>query len=183
MRVSIHDSKIDEAQAIFDLRSDTRLAGMQYRPSIFETPLSLFAILSPGPQIPANGWMCSTILFDGEFAGHITQIYHTSAHDESTALIGWNVIPELWGKSIAPDAVGLLLQDRFSKNDNIEFCAFCFESNARCVRVLEKLGFENEQPRWSERFKNFCRTYGRHKLLKYRLGCSQWAGAKQQIIG
>lgn len=169
MEVSIRDSVPGDAHAIFDLRCDSRLAGTQYPPSFFESPTTLFTLTQPGPSIPDNGWMCSTILVNNLFAGHITQAYRTTKKERQTATLGWNIVPDLWGNGIAPNAVNQLVRERFEQNSEIQFVAFCFESNVRCLRVIEKLGFESITTRWSERTIHFIRSLGKHKLLKFGL--------------
>jgi len=179
MDISIRESHPDDAQAIFDLRSDPRLFEMQYRPLSIESPLSLFAATKPGPAIPDNGMMSSTILVGGLFAGHILRIYRTKRKEQYVTL-GWNIIPTLWGRGVAPAAVGLLLKNLFEQNEEIQVLAFCFATNSRSIRVIEKLGFEPAKPNWVERLRNFVRTRGKHKLLKFRLGYKGWNASKKQ---
>ena len=131
-------------------------------------------MLTHGPGIPENGWKCSTILVDGDFAGHITQVYSSPPTQVVMVTLGWNIVPELWGHGIVPNAVSQLLEDRFTELEAIEFQAFCFNSNTRCVRVLQKLGFEKQEPRWMEHARNFVQTFGRHRLLKYGLTYNNW---------
>lgn len=183
MDVSIRDSTPEDAAAIFDLRCDPRLSGSQYAPFVFESPMTLFDTIAPGSDIPRNGLMCSTIIVDDTFAGHIFHRYRTTSGNIQLSTLGWNVIPELWGNGVAPTAVRQLINERFKSNENIVFSTFCFPSNKRCIRVLEKLNFDECQTLWRERAGNYIMTLGRKKLLKFTLTFGDWRSATPPIDG
>jgi len=84
------------------------------------------------------------------------------------------VTPELWGNGVAPSAVGQLIEDRFNMKNDLVFSAFCFDSNNRCLRVLEKLRFEECETSWTERPGNYIMTMGRHKVLNFDVTYDRW---------
>lgn len=174
MEVTIRDMTPADAKLIMDLRRDPRLRTMQYMPSAHETPEALLAVVQPGLEIPRAGWKCSTILVDGNFAGHITEIYSLRGQGTSSVLLGWNLLPELWGKGVMPQALELLLEIRCAAKPDIEFIACCFASNSRCVRVIEKLGFRGEPLTLIERLSHFTQTWGRQRVVKFRLTHATW---------
>jgi RimJ/RimL family protein N-acetyltransferase len=173
-KTAIRESTIADAERIFYLRLDPRLRPMQYRPSLYETPLSLFGDNQPGVENPKNGSKCATILVDGEFAGHIIQLYQTPPNKPTLVTLGWNLIPELWGKGIMVQALNLFFESRFAADPKLEFIAHCFASNQRSLRVIEKLGFRAEALSQTEWLEHFLKTWGRQRVTKHRLCYNLW---------
>jgi len=180
LQVTIREYIPADAEKVFALRKDPRLRGMQYAPSILESPASQTALFQPGPDIPRNGWMCSCILVDGNFAGHISQIYSTFGVSDTTVLLGWNIVPELWGRKIMVRALELLFSARFESHPRLVFIACCFASNNRCLRVIEKLGFRADRLTVLERLSHFRMTWGRERVVKYRLDFDLWQNRNPQ---
>jgi RimJ/RimL family protein N-acetyltransferase len=173
MEIEIRDAIPSDAEEIFSLRNDERLIGMQYRPSPLETPNSLFAVCTPGEELRPGWWKCTTILYHDQFAGHITQIV-AARRDKGLQLnLGWNLKPELWGRGLMAIALQRLIAERLEKSPDLLFAAFCFASNHRTIRVIEKTGFVPCRPTILERFSNFLKTNGRERLLKYQLNAKQ----------
>lgn len=181
LHTTIRDSILDDALQIFDLRCDPRLTSMQYPPSLCETPTTLFTVIQPGLDIPANGWKSSTILFNGNFAGHIIQAFNTGADGVTRILLGWNLVPELWGMGIMVRALRLLFEQRFAVKREINFVACCFSSNHRCIRVISKLGFQPDNLTLWERASHFTRTWGRERVVKYCLTYDQWSRCQRPV--
>lgn len=174
LQITIREYIPADAEKIFALRRDPRLRGMQYAPSIRECPESQTALFQSGPDIPRNGWKCSCILVDGNFAGHISQGYSTSYVGDTTVLLGWNIVPELWGRKIMVRALELLISESFESQPRLVFVACCFASNNRCLRVIEKLGFRVDQLTAMERLSHFMMTWGRERVVKHRLDFDLW---------
>ena len=169
MEVTLRESIPEDAKPIFALRCDSRLQSMQYGPSIFETPHTLIALSHQGNEIPTTGLKSTTILVDGDFAGHIMQIHKMSFRKRLTIELGWNLVPHLWGKGIMVIALQKLLDERFRTSSRIEFVACCFASNQRSIRVIEKLGFQPDKLTIAEHIFHFTKTWGRQRIKKYRL--------------
>lgn len=176
--ISIRLAEREDAQLIFGLRSDCRLKGMQYRPTLWESPELYVEVSRKCSELPEPCFRCWTVLIDGNFGGHISETLQKNAEGYAIVSLGWNIVPERWGQGIAPQAIRMVLSRGFAHHKSIEFVAFCFQSNSRCRRVLEKLGFQEEAPTISEKLKNWMRTFGRQRLLKSRLTREKWA-AKQ----
>lgn len=175
MEVSIRDALPKDADDIFGLRCDPRLRSMQYAPSPLETPQSVFAVCQPGSEIPEVGFKCSVIMVDGDFAGHIFEEYRRGNASVGThATLGWNVVPELWGNGIAANALKQLFEIRFETQQQITFVACCFQSNTRCRRVIEKLGFQDSKLGLREFVSHFIKTRGQQRILKHRLSYEMW---------
>ncbi len=173
-RVTIRDTTRDEVVYIFNLRCDPRLRGMQYAPSMLETPETYFAVMQPGPEIPTVGFKCSTILVDGDFAGHISEACSTSKIGTPVIQLGWNLVPELWGKGIMVQALEELFHKRFAAPQDIEFVACAFSKNQRSIRVIEKLGFTYAKLTISEWLYHLYHTRGTKRVLKYCLNFGLW---------
>ncbi len=174
LQISLRDSILEDAVPIFELRCDPCLASMQYPPSYLETPATLLAAVQPGPEIPTSGYKCSTILVEEKFAGHISRMYRTREDGVTDAFLGWNLIPELWGKGIMVRSLGLLFDSQYESKKQLEFVACCFASNHRCIRVIQKLGFQPARLTVSERLSHFIRTWGKQTIQKYRLTHHMW---------
>ncbi|QEG22292.1 GNAT family N-acetyltransferase [Mariniblastus fucicola] len=174
MNISIRPSQQEEAGLIYQLRSDTRLRDMQYQPSWREYPELYVEVSLAFADQSEPAFRCWTVLIDGEFGGHISETLNQSTPDGVTISLGWNIVPEEWGKGIAPYAVRIFLNQKFECEKPVQFVAMCFESNSRCRRVLDKLGFVAESPTLRERLNNWLRTFGRHRLTKYRLTHEEW---------
>lgn len=175
LHTTIRDSIRADARQIFDLRRDPRLKSMQYAPSCLETPDTLVLLALPGSKIPEAGLKCSTILVDGDFAGHINQLCTSGVNGATQILLGWNLIPELWGLGVMVRALDLLFERRFETKREIEFVACCFASNHRCIRVIEKLGFQSDSLTFWERVSHFIKTRGHERVVKYRLTYDLWS--------
>lgn len=177
-KITIRDAIAEDAKLIFDLRRDPRLRGMQYplTPVEHEDPASLRAE-SLRPELPENGWKCTTILADREFAGYIIESFTTSDAFQGNAIIdvGWDLVPKLWGKGFMVDALGQLFDSRFELLPNVHYIARCFASNHRCLRVIQKLGFKVEQVTLGERMCHFLTLWSfREELVKHRLTRDLW---------
>jgi RimJ/RimL family protein N-acetyltransferase len=120
---------------------------------------------------------------DGNFAGHISQVYSTLGLSDTTVLLGWNIVPELWGRKIMVRALELLFSARFESQLRLVFIACCFASNNRCLRVIEKLGFKVDRLTVLERLSHFRMTWGRERVVKYRLDFALWQNRNPQNYG
>lgn len=174
LQPTLRDATLADAQQILDLRRDPRLRGMQYEPLGNETARGLFSLLHPGPAIPNDGWKIATILVNDRFAGHITQAYSTRWNGLTTLLLGWDLIPELWGRGIMLRALQPLIDQRCDANPDLQLVACCFASNRRCLRVIEKLGFHHSRLWLSERISHFTRTWGTQRVVKHCLAAEAW---------
>ncbi|MFN7842597.1 MAG: GNAT family N-acetyltransferase [Pirellula sp.] len=174
LQVSIRDLLKDDANLAFNLRCDPRLRGMQYAPSMLETPETYFAVMQPGTDIPTVGFKCSTVLVDSIFAGHISEACSTSKFGTPVIQLGWNLVPELWGKGIMVQALDELFGKRFAARQDIEFVACAFSKNQRSIRVIEKLGFTYAKLTISEWLYHVYHTRGTKRVLKYCLSYDLW---------
>ena len=173
MVVELRDTTAEDARLIHDLRCDPRLRGMQYAPSWFERPDTIYKLLYQEPALPYNGLLSSTIIADGTFVGDILEFYRTT-RKKRTVTLSWNIVPEQWGKGIAPAALKLLLDERFSIDSKLRFRACCFSSNSRCIRVMQKLHFKPGNLTMYERILHFCCSMGKHRVLCFGLTFNEW---------
>lgn len=173
-RMNIRDTTRDDLVFIFNLRCDPRLRGMQYAPSVLETPESYFAVMQPGHEIPRCGFKCSTIMVDDVFAGHISEACSTSKTGTPVIQLGWNLKPELWGNGIMVQAIERLFETRFSKRQDINFTACVFSTNYRSIRVIEKLGFAPAKLLFLEWLQHLYLTRGKKRVLKYYFNFDLW---------
>ena len=174
LQVAVRDLHEDDAKLAFKLRCDPRLRGMQYAPSRLETPETCFAVLQPGPEIPRLGFKSNAVLVDGVFAGNISETCSTSKMGTPVIQLGWNLVPELWGKGIMVQALDELFRQRFAARQDIKFVACAFSKNHRSIRVIEKLGFAPAKLAFAEWLHHIYLTRGTKRVLKYCLSFSLW---------
>jgi len=177
--VIIRDATAEDATQIDRLRWDPRLRGMQYAPSVFEISGTYMAAAQPGPDIPAIGFKCSTILVDSGFAGNISEGCSMGKNGVLVIQLGWNLRPEFWGQGFMVQALEQLFQKRFATRSDIEFVACAFTSNRRSIRVIEKLGFLADRMSLSERILHFYMSRGMKRVAKFRLPYGEWCKRRQ----
>lgn len=170
---------MEDAEVIHRLRSDPRLRDMQYAPSHFETPERLFKLIEASAGMVGHEFKGTTILVDDQFAGHIFERYQILGGREQ-ATLGWSLLPELWGQGIATLALRQLFDLRFSENRSLHLIAYCFDSNTRSLRVIEKLGFQSRTMTLIDRLTHFFNTWGRHRVVKFGLTFERWESVTAQ---
>ncbi|WP_410001169.1 GNAT family N-acetyltransferase [Stieleria sp. JC731] len=172
MKVQVRNAELADAQDIFDLRCDPRLRGMQYPPSFFESPASIFALVDQEDIIPDCGSKISIIVVDGKFGGNITEFFWLKSNGIREVSLAWNLLPSLWGKGIMVKSMSSILDARFAASTDLQFVAFSFRTNHRSIRVIEKLGFKIETTTFWERASHF--IHGRRRVVKFRLKLNDW---------
>ncbi len=93
------------------------------------------------------------IIYDFQLAGSIGIITKDDIYRKSIE-IGYFIGEHFWGKGIATEAVGQLLQYISSHFDAIRIYAEVFDNNKASMRVLEKNGFHLESIRKKAVIKN-----------------------------
>lgn len=82
----------------------------------------------------------TSIEVESKVVGYITH-GHYHRNGKAAARLGWNLHPDYWGRGIMPAALTILFDRCSQEHDTQLFSADCFRQNARCKRVLAKLGF------------------------------------------
>lgn len=93
--------------------------------------------------LAADDNLIFAIVVDGSFGGCISATRQQNIHRRA-AEIGYYVVPELWGKGIATQALKKLCDYVFENTDVVRLFAEPFLRNAASCRVLEKAGFARE---------------------------------------
>lgn len=140
MDVEVRNTVEADLQEIFQIRTDPLVSRNQFRIPASDTP-DLWAQQLFGQQVDGQPlFRCSTILVDGQIAGHVS---HQSATfgDQLTAYCGWNLAPAFWGQGIMHRALSEWLGSLHQEHQVDVAIADCFSSNRRCLRLLRKLGF------------------------------------------
>lgn len=70
--------------------------------------------------------------------------FHTVSAEHRSAELAYDLHPEAWGQGLATSLAGTLVHWAFAEPGLLRVQATVLESNARSVRVLERLGFERE---------------------------------------
>jgi [ribosomal protein S5]-alanine N-acetyltransferase len=80
------------------------------------------------------------ILYNGQIAGSVGVVVRDDVY-RKTMEVGYFVGEPFWGKGVATNAVGLLIDYIRQRFDVIRLYAEVFETNKASMRVLEKNGF------------------------------------------
>ena len=80
------------------------------------------------------------IVCDESIAGYVRQ---TSGNIDDLKIyaLGWNLAPEFWGNGVMTHSLTQLMNDLRNPTGRTLFVADCFQSNERCVSLLNRLEF------------------------------------------
>ena len=118
-------------------------------------------------------WRCWTIRVGDQIVGHVTGLHSQIKYGRSYHF-GWNLAPNFWGRGIMAQALTHVLDDVFAEANVEAVVADCFESNERCIRLVQKLGFSPMKINWPERLTIWIRHSCPHKVLRNRLLATDW---------
>lgn len=136
-RLRLRQIRADDREALFSLRTDARVN--QY---IDRQP--------PGSLAEVDDWILKTaerqLLYwvvclktTGELIG--TACLFNFSTENSTAEIGYELLPDFQKQGLASEAVQAVAAFAFDKLDVKKIEAFINKDNARSVNLIEKLGF------------------------------------------
>ena len=141
MDIAIRDTVEADLPAIFRIRTDPLVHPHQYKLTRGDTidvwKQQLFGSRKGGRM----HFKSTTIVRDNEIIGHISQT-HYEACGRNMCYCGWNLAPTYWGQGIAMIALSRLFDSFFSEQRIDTVISDCFSSNQRCIRLLQKLGYE-----------------------------------------
>lgn len=101
-------------------------------------------------QLPQQNF---AVEYKGQVAGSVGVLLKDDVY-RKTIEIGYFIGESFWGKGIATQAVGLLMDHIEKEHDAVRVCAEVFEHNTASMRVLEKNGFNLESIRIKSVIKN-----------------------------
>lgn len=170
MLIEVRDTLPEETEAIFRLRNNPSVLDQQYRPSPLDTPESYAQRMTLAPAMGKYSFRSTSILCDGIMVGHVMQNFslaHAPAH--SRCVCGWNLDPDYWGRGIMPRAANKLFDRLFEAQPELRIIVACFDTNTRCLRVIEKLGFKPQKMTLADRFGHLTQTWGKKKVIQFSL--------------
>jgi ribosomal-protein-alanine N-acetyltransferase len=110
----------------------------------FPSPYTLeAAIYWVGNLLDQNPLINFAITIDDEVIGGIGMEPRQDVY-RKTAILGYWLSEELWGKGIMPEAVKLVTNYAFTQLDFIRLQASVYSKNPASMRVLEKAGYQKE---------------------------------------
>jgi len=115
----------------------------------------------------------AVILVDGRTVGWIGRWLERS-RGQNIANFGWNLDPDYWGRGIMPIVMSRNLNSLFADPKYDEARIECFHDNARCIRVLEKIGCESESIGRLDRALRMFRSRCLRWLVRYRMTRAMW---------
>ncbi|WP_230774980.1 GNAT family N-acetyltransferase [Roseiconus lacunae] len=139
--MELRTTVVDDLEAIFAIRRLPVVLANQFRPSSDDTIENWERWLSGLGLDDCTSFRCSTILDGQRVVGHITQRDHVIG-GYKTCEIGFNLLPEYWGRGIMGDAVSKLVPTLFEGHSVQSVVTGYFRGNSRCERLLTRLGFQ-----------------------------------------
>lgn len=103
-----------------------------------------------------------TILYDGQPAGTLLSNFRKE-QDYEFVYAGWNLDPAFWGKGIMTLALAQSFGEFLDSDETRIVIADCFPTNERCLRLLDRLGFQRSSITLWERIRT-----------AYTLGAFRW---------
>lgn len=150
MKVSIRSATLDDLSTIMRICLDPQVQPNQYR--VNASAATGFRMIIAGEAVLGRYERCITsIEVDGVMAGYIHRD-HNFTRGFETVTFGWNLAPSYWGRGIMPDAVSQLVDWCVAERKTKRFIVECFRENQRCLRVIEKLGFQPAPISYFDRF-------------------------------
>ena len=143
-RLTMRDIRPEDAEAIFNMRSNGRVNQFMPRPKMTELNASKILVektIDAYKNKQAIGW-AAILREQKEIIG--TCGFNSIEHENRRAEIGGEMETKYWGKNIAIEAVCLIIKFGFEKMNLHTIEAKVSPDNRGAVFLLEKLGFEKE---------------------------------------
>jgi RimJ/RimL family protein N-acetyltransferase len=142
MKITIRETVESDLPDIFRIRTDPLIAIHQYRLTADDTLDFWRQQLFGDRRDAAVVFKCTTILDDQEVIGHISQ-HHLKRGDCVTCQCGFNLAPQHWGHGIMRMSLSRQF-DAFFEEQGVDLViSDCFAGNRRCIRLLNRLGFQS----------------------------------------
>lgn len=181
MKVSIRSATLDDLATIMRICLDPQVRPNQYRVDGSAEP-GFRMIIAGEAVLGRYERRISSIEVDGAIAGYIHHD-HSFARGAETVTLGWNLAPTYWGQGVMPAAAKQLVEWCISERKTKLFAVECFKENQRCIRVIEKLGFQPRSISYFHRFVNSI-AHGNWKwVLRFELDLRQISAAKLTLRG
>ena len=143
-RLILRKFKLDDAEALFKIRSDKRvLKYMDTHPhySIADSDAMIRKITGSFNERSGLNWVIEEKA-TGKMIGYVC--YHRLMRECSRAEIGYTLNPDKWGNGLASEAVKRLLEFGFGEMNLHSIEANVNPGNSASIKLLEKIGFKKE---------------------------------------
>lgn len=172
-RCRVRDATVEDIPRVLEIRSDPLNLAEQYPLTRHDTEGAISESISREGSPVERTWKYSVILVDDAVVGYVTSIW-AGDPPARVCVCGWDLTPSHWGRGIMPVALSLLFDELFAELDVRLVVADCFPTNARCIRVLERLGFVPRRPSLLERVLHVIRARGFRRLRSFALDSDTW---------
>ena len=151
----IRPTRKADIECIYAIRRHPLVAKMQVPISRHDTPENL-AMLIANPNVDDYCQAFSTSLTISDLViGHIS---HTQYSANGIAYCGWDLHPNFWGYGYMTKALKRMFCEMFRDRGMNQIIAECFSRNERCIRLLQKLGFDEVSIRLEDRIASIWTT-------------------------
>ncbi|MAI68875.1 MAG: hypothetical protein CBD03_04770 [Rhizobiales bacterium TMED143] len=132
------------APHFYALNNDPQV--MQYFPSTLDHAATDAFIARVMAHRAAHGFGLETVFLadTGAFAGFICLLTADFAAPFTPAVeIGWRLMPQVWGRGLAPEGARAALAFGFGELGLEEIVSFTAKSNIASIRVMQKIGMHH----------------------------------------
>lgn len=145
-RLQLKSFEEDDLSRIFSLRSNEEVAKYLDRPLMHDQKEAASYLDKMQQGVAGGEWIIWGIHFEEEgFVGSIC-LWNLSM-ENSTADIGYELLPSYQGRGIMSEAIPLVLQYGFQEMDLIRIEAEVHPQNIPSIALLEKYGFRATEKR------------------------------------
>jgi ribosomal-protein-alanine N-acetyltransferase len=141
-RLFLRELLPEDAEEIFRLRSNRDVNALIDRPNAVNIDDAIEFIQKIQKAIANREAVMWVITLIGEIKLVGTILYWHIEWGKNKAEIGYEMLPEYWGKGIMSEALRKVIGFGFAELKFKEITADPNERNERSIRLLEKLGFE-----------------------------------------
>lgn len=177
MKITIRKTLKADLPKIFQIHSDPLVVPFQYKLRSDDTIESWVLKLEGREVQPRTVFKSTTVCLGREIVGHIIQ-HHYEIKSNKYCYCGWNIAPSHWGKGIATEAIRQQFELFFGQEDIDAVFSDCFSTNMRCLRLIQRLGYESIEIRLGERLWTMIKTGSFRRVLRFCLTREQWNASK-----
>ncbi len=160
--MSVRETVAADLADIFSIQANSEIARNQFRRDADDCPERWLEWLAGSKPVDCDIFRCSSIVLDNAVVGYITQ-KGTDSNGIRCFSIGFNLLPEYWGRGIMRVSVTEVVAELFDQHDAEHVAVACFRNNARCRQLINGLGFRR------------CRLglFARARVA-YKMRCLHW---------
>ncbi|WP_254510491.1 GNAT family N-acetyltransferase [Anatilimnocola floriformis] len=169
---------------LYRIRTDPRVSVFQFRLQASDTLEEMKSRMLETQPKGDFTYRYTSLVANEEVVGYSTQMLYRG-NGQLHCYSGWNVDPEHWGRGCAREGLRQVLDELFDVHKVQIFIADCFAGNARCLRLLQRLGFRRGSIPWLERLQTAWSFRCGHWIMRWYMTPDDWQRERnvKQLFG